>query len=38
MHNYMDRHDLSGVTAKDVAQANQNYLNIQEQFGCRGLT
>jgi len=35
---YMDRHDLSGVTAKDVALAHQNDLNIQEQFGCRGLT
>ncbi|RLD36959.1 MAG: DUF4242 domain-containing protein, partial [Bacteroidetes bacterium] len=35
---YMDRHDLSGATAKDVAQAHQNDLRIQEQYGCKGLT
>ena len=35
---YMDRHDLSGATAKDVAQAHQKDLNIQDRFGCRGLT
>ncbi len=35
---YMDRHDLSGVTAKDVAQAHQKDLSIQEDFGCRGIT
>ncbi len=35
---YMDRHDFSGVTAKDVAAAHQEDLKIQEKFGCRGLT
>ncbi len=35
---YMDRHDLPGVTAKDVAMAHQEDLKIQAQFGCRGLT
>lgn len=35
---YMDRHDLSGATAKDVAQAHQEDLKIQEQYGCKGLT
>jgi AraC-like DNA-binding protein len=35
---YMDRHNLSGVTAKDVAEAHQKDLTIQEDFGCRGLT
>ncbi len=34
----MDRHDLSGATAKDVAQAHQQDLSIQDQFGCKGLT
>ncbi|RLD61726.1 MAG: DUF4242 domain-containing protein [Bacteroidetes bacterium] len=35
---YMDRHDLNGVTAKDVALAHQADINIQDQFGCRGIT
>ncbi len=35
---YMDRHDLSGATAKDVAEAHQEDLKIQEQYGCKGLT
>ena len=36
---YMDRHDISeAVTARDVAQMHQNDLEIQDQFGCRGLT
>ncbi|MFK5856321.1 MAG: DUF4242 domain-containing protein [Bacteroidota bacterium] len=35
---YMDRHDLSGATAKDVAQAHQQDLKIQDHFGCKGLT
>jgi AraC-like DNA-binding protein len=34
----MDRHDIPGVTAKDVAFAHQADLNVQDQFGCRGLT
>jgi len=35
---YMDRHDLPGVTARDVAEAHQEDLKIQEHYGCRGLT
>jgi AraC-like DNA-binding protein len=35
---YMDRHDLPGVTAKDVAEAHQEDLKIQDKYGCRGLT
>ncbi len=35
---YMDRHDLPGVTAKDVAEAHQKDLKIQEAHGCRALT
>lgn len=35
---YMDRHDIPGVTAKDVARAHQADLKVQDQFGCRGLT
>lgn len=35
---YMDRHDLSGATAKDVAEAHQKDLSIQDRFGCKGLT
>lgn len=35
---YMDRHDFSGITAKDVAAAHQEDLKIQEKYGCRGLT
>lgn len=34
----MDRHDLAGVTAKDVAFAHQEDLNIQHKFGCKGIT
>ncbi len=35
---YMDRHDLPGITAHDVAAAHQADLRVQERFGCRGLT
>ncbi|MBS0000336.1 MAG: DUF4242 domain-containing protein [Cyclobacteriaceae bacterium] len=35
---YMDRHDLPGVTARDVAEAHQADLKVQDKFGCRGLT
>ncbi len=35
---YMDRHDLSGATAIDVAKAHQEDLKIQDQYGCKGLT
>lgn len=38
MPTYMDRHDFSGVTAKDVAAAHQEDLKIQDAYGCRGLT
>ena len=35
----MDRHDISeAVTAADVAQMHQRDLEIQDRFGCRGLT
>jgi AraC-like DNA-binding protein len=34
----MDRHDLPGITAHDVAAAHQADLRVQERFGCRGLT
>lgn len=35
---YMDRHDVSGVTAKDVAEVHQLDLKIQDKFKCKGLT
>jgi AraC-like DNA-binding protein len=35
---FMDRHDLSGVTAGDVARAHQADLNIQDRYHCRALT
>jgi class 3 adenylate cyclase len=35
---YMDRHDLTGATASDVAQAHQKDLDIQDQFGVKFLT
>ncbi|MBE0642980.1 MAG: DUF4242 domain-containing protein [Bacteroidetes bacterium] len=35
---YMDRHDVPGATAADVAQAHQEDLKIQDRFGCRALT
>lgn len=35
---YMDRHDIPGVTAKDVAHAHQEDLKIQKDYDCRGLT
>jgi AraC-like DNA-binding protein len=35
---YMDRHDIPGVTAKDVAEAHQEDLKVQDKYGCRGLT
>src|SRR5258705_4606082 len=39
MQIYMDRHDVSEmVTAENVAQLHQEYLKMQDQFGCRGLT
>jgi AraC-like DNA-binding protein len=35
---FMDRHELLGASAKDVAQAHQKDLEIQERYGCRALT
>ncbi len=35
---YMDRHDLSSVTARDVAEAHQQDLKIQDDFQCKALT
>jgi AraC-like DNA-binding protein len=35
---FMDRHELLGAGAKDVAQAHQKDLEMQERFGCRALT
>jgi len=35
---YMDRHDLPGVTAKDVAKAHKQDLKIQDKYDCRALT
>ncbi len=35
---YMDRHDLSKVTAKDVAEAHREDLKIQHRYQCKGLT
>ena len=35
----MDRHDISeAVNAEHVARMHQNDLEIQDQFGCKGLT
>lgn len=35
---YMDRHDIPDVTAKDVAEAHQEDLKIQNNYDCRALT
>lgn len=35
---FMDRHDLRGYTAADVAEAHRKDLEIQDQFGVRFLT
>lgn len=35
---YMDRHDLSGVTASDVAMAHWMDLEVQDKYGVRYLT
>lgn len=35
---FMDRHDIPGVTAEDVAEAHQKDLKIQEEYSCRALT
>ena len=35
---FMDRHDIPGATAEQVAQAHQLDLKIQDQYKCKGLT
>ncbi|WP_430810715.1 MULTISPECIES: nickel-binding protein [unclassified Carboxylicivirga] len=35
---YMDRHDLPGVTAQDVAEAHGQDLKVQHLYDCRALT
>ena len=35
---YMDRHDLSGLTARDVAEGHRQDLKIQHRYNCRALT
>lgn len=35
---FMDRHEIPGVNAKDVASAHQEDLKIQKEFNCKALT
>lgn len=35
---FLDRHDLSGLTAADIAEAHRQDLEIQERYGVRFLT
>lgn len=35
---FLDRHDLSGLTASDIAEAHRKDLEVQEQFGVKFLT
>jgi hypothetical protein len=35
---YVDRHDLSGLTATDIAEAHRKDLEVQGRFGVRFLT
>ena len=35
---YMDRHDLPGATAADIATAHLRDLEVQERFGVRFVT
>ncbi|MDT8324348.1 MAG: DUF4242 domain-containing protein, partial [Bacteroidota bacterium] len=35
---FMDRHDVPGETAADVARAHQQDLKIQDRFSCRAIT
>ncbi len=35
---FMDRHDIPGLTAMDVAEGHKQDLEIQHQYGCRALT
>lgn len=34
----MDRHDIEGITAEEVAKAHQEDLKIQDRYNCKGLT
>jgi len=34
----MDRHDVPGITAMDVAEAHRQDIKIQHRYGCRALT
>ncbi len=35
---FLDRHDLSGLTASDIAEAHRKDLEVQEKYGVRFLT
>src|ERR671917_1353604 len=35
---FLDRHDLSGLTASDIAEAHRKDLEVQDQYGVRFLT
>jgi hypothetical protein len=35
---FMDRHDMRGLTAADVAEAHRKDLGIQDQYGVKYLT
>lgn len=35
---FMDRHEIKGITAEEVAAVHQQDLKIQHKFGCRALT
>jgi len=35
---YMDRHDTEGLTAREVADAHQKDLEIQDEHGCKAIT
>ena len=35
---YMDRHDTEGLTAREVADAHQKDLEIQDKHGCKAIT
>ena len=35
---FLDRHDLTGLTAADIAEAHRKDLEVQERYGVRFLT
>ena len=35
---FMDRHDIPGLTAMDVAEGHKRDLEIQDKYGCRAIT